>query len=163
MLLKPQPAVFALLSENINLPLASGNCIAVALSYLHVTLPICTWSAWQPYCLILGQWPSGQEEALLQRPDGERGGHVLQRGTGVRAADLGKGFSDGHFPGGGEDTGLHLNSRQRARNCDDFNLARGSSSVVLIQRLIMLVWHFQQGKSRFCVLAGNVLISFSVV
>lgn len=48
----------------------------------------------------------------------------------MRAADLGKGFSDGHFPGGGEDTGLHLNRKQRAGNCDDFNPAHGSSSVV---------------------------------
>lgn len=54
----------------------------------------------------------------------------------MRAADLGKGFSDGYFPGGGEDTGLHLNSMQRAGNCDDFNLAHSSSSVVLVQRLI---------------------------
>lgn len=55
----------------------------------------------------------------------------------MRVADLGKGFSDGYFPGGGEDTGPHLNSRQRAGNCDDFNQARVSSSVVLLQRLIM--------------------------
>lgn len=55
----------------------------------------------------------------------------------MRAADLGKGFSDGHFPGGGEDTGPHLNSRQRAGNCDDFNQAGGFSSVVFVQRLIM--------------------------
>lgn len=52
-----------------------------------------------------GQRPPGQEETLLQRPDGERGGHVLQRGAGLRAADLGEGFPDGHVPGGGEDTG----------------------------------------------------------
>lgn len=54
---------------------------------------------------VPGQRPPGQEETLLQRPDGERGGHVLQRGAGLRAADLGEGFPDGHVPGGGEDTG----------------------------------------------------------
>lgn len=78
------------------------NCSAVALSQsgspVHGQHCSCI--------LILGQWPSGQAEALLQRPDREWGGHVLQRGTGLRAADLGKGFSDGHFPGGGEDTGV---------------------------------------------------------
>lgn len=54
---------------------------------------------------VPGQRPPGQEETLLQRADGERGGHVLQCGAGLRAADLGEGFPDGHLPGGGEDTG----------------------------------------------------------
>lgn len=54
---------------------------------------------------VPGQRPPGQAETLLQRPDGERGGHVLQRAAGLRAADLGEGLSDGHVPGGGEDPG----------------------------------------------------------
>lgn len=61
---------------------------------------------------VPGQRPPGQEETLLQRPDGERGGHVLQRGAGLRAADLGEGLPDGHLPGGGADTGASPRRRR---------------------------------------------------
>lgn len=81
----------------------------------------------------------------------------------MRAVDLGKGFSDGHFSGSGEDTGLHLNSRQRAGNCDDFNLACGSRPIVLMKRLIMLIGHFQESKKRHSDLVGNILFSYFLV
>lgn len=64
---------------------------------------------------VPGQRPPGQAETLLQRPDGERGGHVLQRGAELRAADLGEGLPDGHVPGGGEDPGAFPPGRRGPR------------------------------------------------
>lgn len=52
-----------------------------------------------------GHGAGGQTEALLQRSDGLRGGHLLQRGAGLRAASVGESLSDGHVLWGGENTG----------------------------------------------------------
>lgn len=92
-----------------------------------LTALVFAWEAAAPaelHLLLQGQRPPGQEEALLQRPDGDGGGPVLQRGAGRRAPHLGEGFSDGHLPGGGEDTGLLVGGARRVGNWDDFSEAR---------------------------------------
>lgn len=95
----------------------------ISIKRLHICINLVRGSARKPraseadppWPSLPGQRPPGQEETLLQRPDGERGGHVLQRGAGLRAADLGEGLPDRHVPRGGEDTGASPRGLRSAR------------------------------------------------